>query len=242
MARWFIDALAGSQRVLDVGCGSGYPGLYVAAHVGEVVGIDAAPNMIQAAKENAVRLQVPNARFQVQNAAEMSLTDETFDGVMVCGAFEGMDWQYAHASLEQIHRVLKDGGRLAVLEQDWALVLQHKPRRQAVIRHRGERLTLHVLERTQSPPAERDERYLVDPASPSGKRLLAELGGKRRAATDLCGKDLDSEDVLELVYEETAQFGRETMSAFVASAGFCDVKVEQLEVWSPGVLVLTANK
>jgi ubiquinone/menaquinone biosynthesis C-methylase UbiE len=242
VAEWFIDALRGCRRVLDVGCGSGYPGLYLADHVGELVGIDAAPNMIRAAQESCARLQVPNARFEVQNAAQLSFRDASFDGAMVCGALECMDWEAARLALEQIRRVLKKGGRLAVLDQDWELILQHKPHRRAWIRQSGERLLLRVLERTRSPPTERDERYLVAYEGPTGQRLLAALGDKRQVRTGLSGKDLAPEDILELVYEETAQFDRQTLAAFASSAGFRDVQVERLDVWSPGVLVLTATK
>ena len=242
VAEWFIEALKGCRCVLDVGCGSGYPGLYLADHVGELVGIDAAPNMVQAAQDNATRLEMPNALFRVENAVQMGFADGAFDGAMACGALESMDWEEAHRAVRQIGRVLKEDGRLAVLDQDWELVLQHKPHRQAIIGRDGERLVLRVLVRTRSPPAERDERYLVARESESGQRLLAELGEERRVATGLSGQDLAPEDVLELVYEETAQFDRETLASFVASAGFRDVQVDRLKVWSPGVLVLTATK
>ena len=56
VAEWFIGAPEGRRRVLDVGCGAGYPGLYVAGHVGELVGIDAAPNMVRAAQAHKTRL------------------------------------------------------------------------------------------------------------------------------------------------------------------------------------------
>ena len=74
----------------------------------------------------------------------MGFGDGSFDGAMVCGAFETMDWQAAPRAIEQVWRVLEAGGRLAILEQDWALVLQSKPRRRAMIRCRGDRLTLRV--------------------------------------------------------------------------------------------------
>ena len=42
VAELFIAALGGHRRILDVGCGSGFPGLYVASYVDELVGLDLA--------------------------------------------------------------------------------------------------------------------------------------------------------------------------------------------------------
>jgi SAM-dependent methyltransferase len=250
VAEWFIQALAGRRRVIDIGCGSGFPGLYVAAHVDEVVGVDAAPNVVHAARAHAGRLQIPNARFQVGQADKVRFDDNSFDGAMACGALECMDWEEARRALAQIWRVLRQDGRLAVLDQDWELVLRDKPHRLGVIRGGEGPLTVQFVERsaaqsterTWSPPMERDERYTIVPQSPTGQRLLAALGDERGVRTDLTRENLAPEDIVELVYEENAQFDRETLAAFVASAGFREVKVEQLAVWNPHPLVLTAIK
>ena len=64
-AQLFVDALRGCSRVLDVGCGTGLPSLYVAPHVDGFVGVDAAPNMVAAARRNASRLGLTNASFVI---------------------------------------------------------------------------------------------------------------------------------------------------------------------------------
>lgn len=48
------------------------------------------------------------------------------------------------------------------------------------------------------------------PRSPTGQKLLAELGGKKRGAIERSRENLASEDIVELICKETAQFDRET--------------------------------
>ncbi len=50
VAEWFISVLKGCRLVIDIGCGAGFPSLYLAPHVDKVMGVDAAPNMIDAAR------------------------------------------------------------------------------------------------------------------------------------------------------------------------------------------------
>ena len=67
---FFIPALSGSRRVLDLGCGEGYPGLYVAPHVGELVGLDAAPNVTPSARNaGASWTERPGGRGSYQLSA-----------------------------------------------------------------------------------------------------------------------------------------------------------------------------
>ncbi len=66
------------MRVLDIGCGSGIYGLALASRVGEVVGIDISPKMIEAAREKACALDVRNVRFVQGDFRDMAF-DEGFD-------------------------------------------------------------------------------------------------------------------------------------------------------------------
>ncbi|MCQ5091510.1 class I SAM-dependent methyltransferase [Slackia exigua] len=71
------------MRVLDIGCGSGIYGLALASRVGEVVGIDISPKMIEAAREKACALDARNVRF-----VQGDFRDMAFDG--------GFDLVFAH--------------------------------------------------------------------------------------------------------------------------------------------------
>src|SRR5213076_1964896 len=59
------------QTVLDVATGPGEPALGVAQHVGsqgKVVGVDVVPGMVEAARREASRRRLSNARFEVAPA------------------------------------------------------------------------------------------------------------------------------------------------------------------------------
>lgn len=240
---FFINALEGYRRVLDTGCGGGYPGLYVAPHVGELVGIDAAPNMIEVALKNAKSLGVTNARVEVGGADGLPYAEDEFDGAMLCGLLESMDWESVHRMMPEVRRVLSPGGRIAALDQDWHDFLSRAPMRQVSIRNEKGRLFLQVVERTLNPHTETDARYYAAPDSPTGGRLLSMMAGKTRISTDgLTPGDLDPKDVMEATYDVAAQFGEATFADLFASHGFADVSCKSVLVpaWGQKILFLTA--
>lgn len=241
---FFVSALSGCRRVLDLGCGGGYPGLYVAPHVGEMVGIDAAPNMIAQAQTCQAHTGIGNASFEVGDACKLPYADGDFDGVMLCGLLESMDWECVHRVMSQVRRVLSPGGRIAALDQDWQDFLSRAPVHQVNIRNENGRLFLQVVERTLNPHTETDTRYYVDPVSPTGGRLLSELAGKTRISTDLLGADdLAREDVLDATYDVAAQFDEGTFADLFVSHGFANVNCESVLVpaWGQKILFATGD-
>jgi 23S rRNA (uracil1939-C5)-methyltransferase len=61
-------ALSGRERVFDLYCGIGTIGLVLAARAGEVWGIEAVPEAVADAEENARRNEIANARFVAGDA------------------------------------------------------------------------------------------------------------------------------------------------------------------------------
>ncbi|MFN2459458.1 MAG: class I SAM-dependent methyltransferase [Candidatus Velthaea sp.] len=114
-----LGRLAGPRprRVLDVGCGTGVLALMF-AELGHVVsGIDLAPQMLDVAREKAEREKL-NIDFRVENAASLGLADDTYDLVIA----RHVIWTLpdpARAVTEWM-RVLRPGGRLALIEGKWA--------------------------------------------------------------------------------------------------------------------------
>jgi ubiquinone/menaquinone biosynthesis C-methylase UbiE len=110
------DAAIGSQdSVLDVATGPGEPALSVAGLAGpsgKVLGVDAIPGMVAAARAEAERLQLKNAKFEVGFADDLPFADDTFDAVI--SRFGVMFFPKPVDGVREMLRVLKPGLRLAL--------------------------------------------------------------------------------------------------------------------------------
>lgn len=92
------------QAILDLGCGTGTLTAELAARAGRVVGIDASPEMVEAAKRH-----FPEREFLVADALDLPFMAE-FDVVFSNAVFH---WLPDHDRLlKNIRRALKPGGRL----------------------------------------------------------------------------------------------------------------------------------
>jgi len=241
-AQFFIGALKGSRRVLDIGCGAGLPALYVAPYVGDIVGLDAAPNMVAAARANALSLALSNASFQEGGLEALPFSDCEFDGASLCGVLESMDWPDVLRTIAEVRRVLEPGGRLAVLEQDGHDILTTKPRREASIRCEKGRLWLQITERRGDPLGEVQTRYFVCPESCSGERLREELGDETRRMTATAIGELKPEDTVDAWYYQTAPFDADTLGGLLVGHGFVALTTRRERVWTEEVLLVTASR
>jgi SAM-dependent methyltransferase len=98
------------SRVLDIACGTGILARNALSRTGpggKVVGVDSAPGMIAAAKEIE-----PNIDWILCSAESLELDDETFDCVI--SQFGMMFFQDRQKSVEEMFRVLKPSGSLAI--------------------------------------------------------------------------------------------------------------------------------
>ena len=103
------------QRVLDVCCGSGasaIPAAEATGPAGIVVAVDLAEDLIELGRRKAARLGLRNVEFRVADMLDLDLEPASFDHVVcVFGIFFVPDMT---ASLREMGRFLKPGGRLAV--------------------------------------------------------------------------------------------------------------------------------
>ena len=120
-----IDTGAAQMRdgmaVLDVGCGLGYAACqYALRHHVRVEGIDYARNMIEGAnKLLQANLPVLASRVRFKEASVVSLPYEntSFDVVTSHRCLMALlDWELQKKALLEIHRVLKPGGNLVLME------------------------------------------------------------------------------------------------------------------------------
>lgn len=103
------------RNVLDVGCGIGGTTRYLAKKLGSdvaVEGITLSKEQVNRANELAGVQQVPNAKFAVMDALQMSYPDNSFDLVWACESGEHMPDKKAY--VEEMIRVLKPGGTLVI--------------------------------------------------------------------------------------------------------------------------------
>lgn len=106
--------LKGNEHVLDVASGTGEPGLTLSKLLqdGKVTAIDLSEKMVAIANENAQLRGVTNYQSQLSDASNMPFQNDFFDHV-IC-RFGTMFFPDIKAGLQEMIRVLKPGGRMAV--------------------------------------------------------------------------------------------------------------------------------
>ena len=103
------------KAVLDYGCGRGETSLQYLAQGAVLYGIDISPMYIAEASRKAEEAGFRPGQFQFRtmDAHALDFEDDTFDLVMGEGILHHLD---ADVALAEIHRVLKPGGRVLLLE------------------------------------------------------------------------------------------------------------------------------
>ena len=118
-AGYLLPLLPATGRLLDIGCGPGTITVDFAARMpdGEVVGIDAASDVLDVARKEADSQGQPNARFHVGDAYQLAFGDATFDVVHAHQVLQHMS--YPVAALTEMRRVCRDGGLIAARDADY---------------------------------------------------------------------------------------------------------------------------
>lgn len=121
-----IEALAlrAGECVLDVGCGTGLLTELIASGVGEtgrVIGVDYSQDMIDFAASRCDPLD--NVELRQGNVAELEFDDETFDAASCVQTLLYVD--EVETAVNELYRVLKPRGRVAILETDWRGVVMN---------------------------------------------------------------------------------------------------------------------
>jgi ubiquinone/menaquinone biosynthesis C-methylase UbiE len=107
-----------SDRVLDLGCGTGVLCDMIGHRLdettgGRITGIDAAAGMIRVARKrrgNAI------CRFEVMAAERLHFPDRSFNGVVSSLFFHHVPLDLKKQALKEAYRVLEPGGRLVIAD------------------------------------------------------------------------------------------------------------------------------
>ncbi|MBK7858008.1 MAG: methyltransferase domain-containing protein [Archangiaceae bacterium] len=109
--------LKAGSAVLDVGCGTGEDVRALAQWVGptgRAVGVDVNEGLLE---EAARRGGGPNVEWHLGDATALPFADATFDAVRAERVFQHLDAPQRAAA--ELYRVLKPGGVVRLLDQDW---------------------------------------------------------------------------------------------------------------------------
>jgi ubiquinone/menaquinone biosynthesis C-methylase UbiE len=96
--------LSSTDRVLEIGCGTGTTALKLARSVSQIVASDVSSEMIAIAREKAIAQSCQNAEFAVAKAECRSDFEGTYDAVLLLHLIADR-----LSTLSGIHRMLKPG-------------------------------------------------------------------------------------------------------------------------------------
>ena len=100
------------SKIIDIATGTGDIALCFSNDDVEVIGVDNASMMLEIANKKIT--EIPNVKFQLEDAENMSFEDNSFDAATV--GFGVRNFEDLNKGLREIKRVLKPGKRLIILE------------------------------------------------------------------------------------------------------------------------------
>lgn len=108
------------DRVMDIACGDGTYVCWLAERVGSsgaVIGVDISPAYLKLAEQRAAASpHAPNITFRIGAVERLPFDDNTFDLVWCAHSFYSLPDPIV--ALDELRRVVRPGGTIAVLEND----------------------------------------------------------------------------------------------------------------------------
>jgi ubiquinone/menaquinone biosynthesis C-methylase UbiE len=188
---WMIEALAPSEgdTVLELACGAGDTGFEAAAIVGDnglLIASDFSPRMLEAARRRGEEIGARNVDFEVMDAENIGLEDDSVDGVLC--RFGYMLMADPAAALAETRRVLRPGGRLS-------LAVWGSPERNPFFTT----IAMALVQRDLMPPPDLEAPGIFFMASPERTAGLLEGAGFVEVRTEEIAVELPMASVEEYV-------------------------------------------
>jgi len=122
-AAFLMPELRVGMRVLDVGCGPGSitRGLAERVAPGEVVGVDLSKETLESARRDAAARGLDNLRYEEASVYALPFPDASFDVAYAHQVLQHL--REREAALQEMLRVLRPGGLLAIRDIDWETVV-----------------------------------------------------------------------------------------------------------------------
>ena len=118
-----------SDRILDLGAGTGLVTLALAPLAARVAALDISHHMLERLDAHAVAAAISNVDLVAGDMRSLPFDDEAFDVVVSNYAFHHLDEPGKELSLSEARRVLVPGGRLVICDMMFSLSLQPRDRR-----------------------------------------------------------------------------------------------------------------
>jgi arsenite methyltransferase len=153
--RVLIETIAprSGERALDIGCGPGFVTEELARAVGPAGAVHALDNSDSAVMMTRRRCAgFANVQVQTAEATQLPYADASFDLAVSTQVYEFIP--DVPSALSELHRVLRPGGRAAIIDTDWQTILwhtQHPERMARVLKAWDAHLAHPVLPRTLGP-------------------------------------------------------------------------------------------
>lgn len=150
--------LRAGQAVADVGAGTGLYTMMFAPKVGaegRVYAVDIAPKFVDHIRTTAKARQFPHVEAVLCSERSVELPEQCVDLVFVCDTYH--HFEYPQATLASIHRALRAGGELVILDfirepglsRPW--ILDHVRAGEAVVQKEVEAAGFQLVRREDTP-------------------------------------------------------------------------------------------
>jgi SAM-dependent methyltransferase len=155
------------------------------------------------------------------DAVALPFGDRQFDAAVLCGTLGSLS--NPEDFLVELHRVMREGGTVACIAQDFSHKLQvEKESRVFRLSVDDHRLRVHAVEYLVDPYRMRESRHTIRRDTKAYRRLMAEHadGGSGQSSSTMAPAWLPPDAISEAIYSETIQYGADSLVDALGRAGF----------------------